>query len=158
MTYTPKDYAKLLGMAGFSETLLKNHFTLYQGYVTNTNKLLDTLAAMLKDGKVTAHPPPSTPSSSGGWAGSSTACGCTSSTSRTSAARSASRHSGRSSRRSSPRPSAAPTDWEKDFRATGTMRGIGWVVLYQERRRPPGQLLGQRARRRRTPPAAPRSS
>ena len=56
MTYAAKDYAKLLGMAGFSETLLKNHFTLYQGYVTNTNKVLDTLAAMLKDGKVAAPP------------------------------------------------------------------------------------------------------
>jgi len=22
--------------------------------------------------------------------------------------------------------------WEKDFKATGMMRGIGWVVLYQE--------------------------
>ncbi len=22
--------------------------------------------------------------------------------------------------------------WEKDFRATGAMRGIGWVVLYQD--------------------------
>ncbi|MFQ5903843.1 MAG: superoxide dismutase, partial [Candidatus Binatia bacterium] len=22
--------------------------------------------------------------------------------------------------------------WEKDFRATGGMRGIGWVVLYQD--------------------------
>lgn len=22
--------------------------------------------------------------------------------------------------------------WEKDFKATGTMRGIGWVVLYQD--------------------------
>ena len=31
MAYAPKDYAKLIGMAGFSETLLKNHFTLYQG-------------------------------------------------------------------------------------------------------------------------------
>ena len=58
MTYAAKDYAKLLGMAGFSETLLKNHFTLYQGYVTNTNKLLDTLAAMLKEGKVAAPPSP----------------------------------------------------------------------------------------------------
>ena len=43
MTYTAKEYARLIGMAGFSEALLKNHFTLYQGYVTNTNKLLDTL-------------------------------------------------------------------------------------------------------------------
>ena len=52
MAYTAKDYGKLIGLAGFSETLLKNHFTLYQGYVTNTNKLLDTLTAMVKDGKI----------------------------------------------------------------------------------------------------------
>jgi len=31
MSYTAKDYSKLIGMNGFSETLLKNHFTLYQG-------------------------------------------------------------------------------------------------------------------------------
>ena len=52
MTYQAKDYSNLIGMEGFSETLLKNHFTLYQGYVTNTNKLSDLLAAMLKEGKV----------------------------------------------------------------------------------------------------------
>jgi len=31
MAYTAKDYASLIGMAGFSEALLNNHFTLYQG-------------------------------------------------------------------------------------------------------------------------------
>ena len=31
MTYNAKDYNRLIGMAGFSDTLLKNHFTLYQG-------------------------------------------------------------------------------------------------------------------------------
>ena len=51
MSYTAKDYAALLGMQGFSDTLLKNHFTLYQGYVTNTNKVMASLAAMLQDGK-----------------------------------------------------------------------------------------------------------
>src|SRR5512144_2755177 len=51
MTYTAKDYAGLVGMPGFSETLLKNHFTLYQGYVTNTNKVMDILEQMLKDEK-----------------------------------------------------------------------------------------------------------
>jgi Fe-Mn family superoxide dismutase len=51
MSYTAKDYSFLLGMQGFSDTLLKNHFTLYQGYVANTNKVLDLLAAMLKEGK-----------------------------------------------------------------------------------------------------------
>ena len=49
--YTPKDYNRLLGMVGFSDTILKNHFTLYQGYVTNTNRLLEVLNQMLKEGK-----------------------------------------------------------------------------------------------------------
>ncbi|HJX69964.1 MAG TPA: superoxide dismutase, partial [Dehalococcoidia bacterium] len=52
MAYTAKDYGKLIGMEGFSETLLKNHFTLYQGYVTNINKLLNLLFTLLKEGKV----------------------------------------------------------------------------------------------------------
>jgi Fe-Mn family superoxide dismutase len=51
MAYTAKDYTKLIGMEGFSETLLKNHFTLYQGYVTNTNKVLEALDQMLKSDK-----------------------------------------------------------------------------------------------------------
>ena len=36
-TYTPKDFTALLGTEGFSDTLLTNHFTLYEGYVKNTN-------------------------------------------------------------------------------------------------------------------------
>ena len=51
MSYTAKDYSFLLGMQGFSDTLLKNHFTLYQGYVTNTNKVMDLLAAKLQAGQ-----------------------------------------------------------------------------------------------------------
>lgn len=49
--YQAKDYSKLIGMSGFSEKLLTNHFTLYQGYVANTNKLLDLIAEAPKDGK-----------------------------------------------------------------------------------------------------------
>ncbi len=55
MAYTALDFGRLIGIPGFSETLLKNHFTLYQGYVTNTNKVMDTLAAMLKEGKQGAY-------------------------------------------------------------------------------------------------------
>jgi Fe-Mn family superoxide dismutase len=51
MSYTAKDYSFLLGMQGFSDTLLKNHFTLYQGYVTNTNKVMDLLAGKLQAGQ-----------------------------------------------------------------------------------------------------------
>lgn len=39
--YEPKDFSHLLGLSGFSDTLLNNHFTLYQGYVKNTNTLIE---------------------------------------------------------------------------------------------------------------------
>ncbi len=41
--YTAKDFSHLLGITGMSDALLTKHFTLYQGYVTNTNKLLELL-------------------------------------------------------------------------------------------------------------------
>src|SRR5258706_7638676 len=49
--YQPQTYDRLLGTPGFSETLLKNHFTLYQGYVKNSNTLLQELDELLKQGK-----------------------------------------------------------------------------------------------------------
>jgi Fe-Mn family superoxide dismutase len=48
MAYGAKDFSFLLGMPGFSDTLLKNHFALYQGYVNNTNKVMELLAGMVK--------------------------------------------------------------------------------------------------------------
>jgi superoxide dismutase, Fe-Mn family len=41
--YNKKDYSHLIGTPGFSDELLQNHFTLYEGYVTNTNKLVELL-------------------------------------------------------------------------------------------------------------------
>ncbi len=41
--YTVKNYENLLGMAGFSDTMLNNHFTLYKGYVDNVNALLQKM-------------------------------------------------------------------------------------------------------------------
>ncbi len=49
--YEPKIFEHLIGLKGFSEQLLRNHFTLYQGYVNNFNKLDITLVAMKKEGK-----------------------------------------------------------------------------------------------------------
>lgn len=51
MVYKVKDYSHLLGMEGFSNRLLKNHFTLYEGYVKNTNLLLSTLEDLIAEGK-----------------------------------------------------------------------------------------------------------
>lgn len=41
--YVAKDYSQLKGMSGFSDELLEMHFSLYQGYVKNTNQLLEEL-------------------------------------------------------------------------------------------------------------------
>lgn len=38
--YKAEDFSRLLGTEGLSDALLTNHFTLYQGYVTQTNKLI----------------------------------------------------------------------------------------------------------------------
>ena len=137
MAYTAKDYKSLIGMKGFSDTLLNNHFTLYQGYVTNTNKVLDTLAAMLKDGKV------GTPEYAelkrrlgwefngmrlheyyfedlGGKGGLNRA--------------------GKLGKKLADE-FGSYENWEKDFRGTGTMRGIGWTILYQDNLT--GKLINQ---------------
>jgi Fe-Mn family superoxide dismutase len=128
MAYTAKDYSKLIGMMGFSETLLKNHFTLYQGYVTNTNKLLDTLAQMLVEGK-TAAPEFAELKRRLGWEWNGMRLheyyfenlG----------GKSPLNPSGKLAKKLAESFGSAEA-WEKDFRATGAMRGIGWVVLYED--------------------------
>jgi Fe-Mn family superoxide dismutase len=51
VTYSAKDFSHLIGMQGISETMLKNHFKLYQGYVTNTNELLEKIHTQAPEGK-----------------------------------------------------------------------------------------------------------
>ncbi len=38
MAYEAQNFDHLLGLTGFSNQLLQNHFKLYAGYVTNFNK------------------------------------------------------------------------------------------------------------------------
>ncbi|MGQ9672470.1 MAG: superoxide dismutase [Candidatus Aminicenantales bacterium] len=128
MAYTAKDYTRLMGMPGFSETLLKNHFTLYQGYVTNTNKVLEALALMLKEGK-TGIPEFAELKRRLGWEFNGMRL-----------------HEyyfeNLGGKGGVDRPARVGQKiaadfgsyeaWEKDFRATGTMRGVGWVILYQD--------------------------
>jgi superoxide dismutase, Fe-Mn family len=128
MSYTAKDYAKLIGMTGFSDAMLKNHFTLYQGYVTNTNKVLDIIDQMLKEGK-SASPEYSELKRRMGWEFNGMRLheyyfdalggnGIVANNSRL--------------ERKKIEDFGSTEAWEKDFRAAGAMRGIGWVVLYQD--------------------------
>ncbi len=126
MAYVAKDFGKLVGMAGFSETLLKNHFTLYQGYVTNTNKSLELQAQMLRDGK-TGTPEFAEIKRRLGWEWNGM--------------RLHELYFGNLGGKADVDPAGklsagiaaefgSLAAWEKDFRAAGAMRGIGWVVLY----------------------------
>jgi superoxide dismutase, Fe-Mn family len=126
--YTAKDYSRLIGMEGFSETLLKNHFTLYQGYVTNTNKELDTLAQLLKDDK-TASPEYAELKRRLGWEFDGMRLheyyfenlgGKGGIDKNGGLARKMAENFG------------SYEAWEKDFRGVGAMRGIGWAALYQD--------------------------
>ena len=128
MTYAAKDFSQLLGMEGFSEAILKNHFALYQGYVTNTNKLMDMLGQMLKDGKMSS-PEYAELKRRLGWEFNGTRLheyyfenlGGKGGLDRT----------GKLFKKISEDFGSFET-WEKDFKATGMMRGIGWTILYQD--------------------------
>ncbi len=128
MPYEAKNFDSLLGLQGFSDQLLKNHFTLYQGYVTNTNKLADVLAAMLKDGKQAA-PEFAELKRRFGWefngmrlhelyfgnlikGGKALADGAF--------------------KKQIIKDFGSYEAWEKDIKAISTMRGIGWAVLYYD--------------------------
>jgi Fe-Mn family superoxide dismutase len=137
MAYTAKDYTKLVGMEGFSETLLKNHFTLYQGYVTNTNKLLDSLAAMAKEGKI-GTPEYSELKRRLGFEFNGMRLheyyfenlgGKTPVDKASKLGKKLTEDFG------------SYESWEKDFKGTGTMRGIGWTILYQDN--VAGRLINQ---------------
>jgi len=126
MAYAAMDFGKLLGMPGFSDTLLKNHLTLYQGYVTNTNKSLDTQSQMFEGGKA-GTPEYAEIKRRLGWEwngmrlhelyfgnlGGKVSLDL----------------SGKLAAKISAEFGSVES-WEKEFRAVGAMRGIGWVVLY----------------------------
>jgi len=128
MTYNAKDYNRLIGMEGFSDTLLKNHFTLYQGYVTNTNKLSDALSQLLKEGK-TGTPEYAELKRRFGWEFNGMRLheyyfenlGGKGGINKTGKLYQKLVNS-----------FGSYEAWEKDFKPTGAMRGIGWAVLYQD--------------------------
>src|SRR6266849_4229492 len=49
--YEPKNFPRLKGLSGISDSLLQDHFKLYEGYVKNVNELNSQLEQILKDGK-----------------------------------------------------------------------------------------------------------
>jgi Fe-Mn family superoxide dismutase len=126
--YTALDFSKLKGMPGFSDKLLDMHFTLYQGYVNNTNLLAGELAKLASQGQA------NTPAFAElkrrfGWEWNGMRL-----------------HElyfgnlgGKEPLKSSGKLMKKLTDsfggydaWAANFQAVGAMRGIGWAVLYED--------------------------
>lgn len=126
MQYTARNYDHLLGMEGFSDALLRNHFTLYNGYVANTNKVAELLAGLLAENRT--GPEYAELRRRFGWewngmrlhefyfdnlGGAGTVPGAGFS------AAMATRW-------------GSIDAWKREFLAIGAMRGIGWVILYKD--------------------------
>jgi len=123
--YSTKDFSRLLGTPGFSDRLLNQHFELYAGYVKNVNALYGEL-----EGAPPAKPP------SPGWSELKRRFGW-----EWNGMRLHEIYFGNLTR--TPRPLAkdgllaaqiakdfgSREAWEKEFRATGSLRGIGWAAL-----------------------------
>jgi len=127
MSYQAKDYSRLLGTPGFSDQLLKNHFTLYQGYVNNTNKLAETLKAMLKEGKANT-PEYAEVKRRFGWEWNGMRLHEYYFDNLVNGGKPLDLNSDLAKKIEEDFGSYA--EWEKEFKAIGTMRGIGWVILY----------------------------
>ena len=130
MSYQPKNHENLIGIKGFSEQLLRDHFTLYNGYVTNFNKLNDILVTIEKDGKF-GTPEYAELNRRFGW--------------EFNGMRLHEYYFGNLTRefkeldRDSVLRVAIEKEWgsfemwEKDFRVMAAMRGIGWIILYHDK-------------------------
>lgn len=127
MPYDIKNFDELLGASGFSDQILKNHFTLYQGYVNNFNKLDQILVNMEKEGKYDV-PEYAELNRRLGW--------------EFNGMRLHELYFENISKTESKITDRMKQEiekefgtfefFEKDFKSMGKMRGIGWIVLYQD--------------------------
>jgi Fe-Mn family superoxide dismutase len=126
--YEAKTYPSA-GFNGLSAEQLEQHFKLYQGYVTNTNTLNTKLSELLAAGTV-GTPEYNELKRRFGFEysgmrlhefyfGNLTPNGSTLA-------------EGSALRAKLVEDFGSYEQWEKDFRATGLMRGIGWAILFQD--------------------------
>lgn len=122
--YTAKNFEHLLGLPGFSDQMLKNHFTLYEGYVKNTNTLVELLNT-----KEIGTPEYAELQRRFGWEWNGM--------------RLHELYFGNMKKEGSELKEGVLTEkiqkffgsvdmWKKNFIGIGSMRGIGWVILYHD--------------------------
>ena len=151
-TYKAVDFSKLKGLNGISDQQIEIHLGLYQGYVTNTNKVNEEIADLLKAGR-SATPEYAelnralgfeyngmilheyyfgnlTPNGSGQPAAGSPISTAIQAT------------------------FGSYENWVADFQAVGKMRGVGWAMLTRTRQPSGSATIGSPSTRPATPPAS----
>ncbi len=123
--YTARDFTHLLGIPGLSDTLLTNHFALYEGYVKNTN----TLIALLET-KELGTPEYAELKRRFGWEWNGMRLHELYFDNLTKEAQPLAEGV---LREKIEKTYGSVENWQKGFVGVGTMRGIGWVVLYHDR-------------------------
>jgi Fe-Mn family superoxide dismutase len=124
--YQAKDFSHLIGMPGFKDELLKTHFTLYQGYVKNTNLLLDLLARYRRENKLKEYQ----------FGAIKRRLGWEFDGMRLHELYFGNLGGNKELDKKDPlyaritRDFGSYEEWKKDFIATGLIRGVGWSVLY----------------------------
>ena len=128
--YQFKNYDNLIGIDGLSEGLLKNHFTLYQGYVNNFNKLDEILMAMEKEGKF-GMPEFAELNRRLGWEFNGMRLHEYYFNNLTKEFKEIDKSS--ELYKKIEKEWGSYEMWEKDFKSMAGMRGIGWVILYYDK-------------------------
>jgi Fe-Mn family superoxide dismutase len=126
--YAPQDFSTLKGMPGFSDKALDMHLTLYQGYVKNANLLLDQIQQLAAQNQA-GSPAYAELKRRLGW--------------EFDGMRLHELYFGNLGGKEALKQDSllmkrleenfgSYDNWAADFKATGAMRGIGWVVLYED--------------------------
>ena len=123
--YTSQDYSHLVGLPGFSDTALTTHFKLYDGYVANTNKILEQLPNLA----------PNSPEYNElkrrfGWEFDGMRLHEYHFGAMTKNFQSLDSESGLAKKIGT--DFGSHEAWEADFKAVATTRGIGWAILYYD--------------------------
>ena len=127
--FAARDFTSLIGMAGFSETLLRNHFELYQGYVKSANGILTDLEELTRQDKLDS-PAAAEMRRRFGWEYDGIRLHEFYFENLTGTPRPLDPGSRLSQRLNE--DFGGVENWKKDFHAAGAMRGVGWVVAYHD--------------------------
>lgn len=131
-TYTPQSFDRLKGLDGISDDQIREHLALYAGYVDQVNALNERLAAMFGLGRVSGKDPEFAELTRrlGFEYGGMILHEYYFENLKPAADPAPGRHSPLA--QALGEAFGSIERWQTDFQAIGDMRGIGWVVLFQD--------------------------